>query len=177
MSHDLVYSLQSFAQSDCTQLLVQDAACGGYRAANAREVLAEAQRLLARQMSGAPVLDSPTVVRDFVRARLGMAQHEVFALIFVNSQFRVIDYEEMFRGTLTSTSVYPREIVKEALQRNSGAVIAVHNHPSGNCEPSQADMQLTKTLRNALELVDVRLIDHLVVTAAQIVSFAERGLL
>jgi DNA repair protein RadC len=101
----------------------------------------------------------------------------VFAVIHLDVQHRVIEYVEMFRGTVSQTSVYPREIVKEALARNSAALILVHNHPSGVAEPSRADEALTQTLKNALSLVDVRVIDHLIVAGSTILSFAERGLI
>jgi len=101
----------------------------------------------------------------------------VFAVIHLDAQNRVIDYVEMFRGTVSQTSVYPREVVKEALARNSAALLPVHNHPSGVAEPSRADELLTQTLKSALALVDVRVLDHLIVAGSAILSFAERGLL
>ena len=122
-------------------------------------------------------MSSPPVVRDFLRIKLGALEHEVFAVIHLDSQHRVIEYVEMFRGTVSQTSVYPREIVKEALVRNSAAMILVHNHPSGVVEPSRADEALTQTVKAALALVDVRVIDHLIVAGPAVLSFAERGLL
>ena len=117
------------------------------------------------------------VVRDFLRVKLGALEHEVFAVIHLDAQNRVIDYVEMFRGTVSQTSVYPREVVKEALARNSAALLLVHNHPSGTAEPSRADEMLTQTLKSALALVDVRVLDHMIVAGSAILSFAERGLL
>ena len=108
---------------------------------------------------------------------LGHLGHEVFALMFLDAQHRLIRWEVMFRGTLTQTSVYPREVLKRALELQAAAVILLHNHPSGAAEPSRADEYLTQTLKSALAMVDVRVLDHLVVAHAEVVSFAERGLL
>lgn len=178
MSHDLFSSLDSFAavSSAAGSLLFRDVA-GEYRSAEPAEVLQAALRVLAGQLRGTEMLSSPQVVRDFLRIKLGTLEHEVFAVIHLDVQHRVIEYVEMFRGTVNQTSVYPREIVKEALARNSAALILVHNHPSGVAEPSRADEALTQTLKSALSLVDVRVIDHLIVAGATILSFAERGLI
>ena len=178
MSHDLFSSLDSFvaASSAASSLLVRDVA-GEYRPAEADEVLLAAQQLLAAQVRGSDLMDSPAVVKDFLRARLGNLPHEVFAVVHLDAQNRVVDYVEMFRGTVSQTSVYPREIVKEALVRNSAAMILVHNHPSGVVEPSRADEALTQTVKAALALVDVRVIDHLIVAGPAVLSFAERGLI
>ncbi|MBG6073424.1 DNA repair protein RadC [Polaromonas sp. CG_9.7] len=116
-------------------------------------------------------------MRDYLRLLLADRPHEVFAVVFLDAQNRVIETVELFRGTLTQTSVYPREVVIEALARNAAAVILTHNHPSGHAEPSRADELLTQTLKSALALVDVRVLDHFVVTRSMVVSFAERGLL
>jgi DNA repair protein RadC len=128
-------------------------------------------------MRNCEVLNSPQVVRDFLRVKLGALEHEVFAVIHLDAQNRVIDYVEMFRGTVNQTSVYPREVVKEALAKNSAALLLVHNHPPGTAEPSRADEMLTQTLKSALALVDVRVLDHLILAGGAILSFAERGLL
>ena len=173
MAHDLFSSLDSFASSH--SLMVRDVA-GTYRAADADEVLQAAQQVLASQVRGANLLDSPAVVRDFLRARLGALPHEVFAAIHLDAQHRVIEYVEMFRGTVTQTSVYPREVVREALRLNSTAMLLVHNHPSGNAQPSRADEALTQTLKAAAALIDVRVLDHLIVTGPTIFSMAEHGL-
>ena len=157
-------------------LLVRDVT-GDYRPANAEEVLQAAQQVLAGQMRGCEAQTSPQVVRDYLRVKLGTLEHEVFAVIHLDAQNRVIDYVEMFRGTVSQTSVYPREVVKEALARNSTALLLVHNHPSGMAEASRADELLTQTLKSALALVDVRVLDHLIVAGNTILSFAERGLL
>jgi DNA repair protein RadC len=140
-------------------------------------VMEMARRALAQQMATRPVFDAPQKVKDFVALQLGGLAQEVFAVLFLDGQHRLIRLETMFQGTLTQTSVYPREIVKAALAHNAGAVILAHNHPSGLAEPSRADEFLTTTLKSALALVDVRVLDHLVVGRGQVVSFAERGLL
>lgn len=140
-------------------------------------VLELARRALAQQLQAMPVFDSPARVKDYLRLALGARAHEVFAVLFLDAQNRLLRMEEMFRGTLTQTSVYPREVLKCALQYNAAAVILAHNHPSGVAEPSRADEYLTQTLKSALALVDVRVLDHLVVGRSEVVSFAERGLL
>lgn len=140
-------------------------------------IVEQALQLLAAEVQGANALTSPGVVKDFLRLKLGERPHEVFAVVFLDTQNRVIAIEELFRGTLSQTSVYPREVVKEALARNAAAVVLVHNHPSGSAEPSRSDEFLTSTLRQALALVDVRVLDHLVVTRTSVTSFAELGLL
>lgn len=150
---------------------------GVYRVASEEEVVLAAQRMLGERLLGVQVMDSPKVVRSFLQVRLGGLEHEVFAVLMLDSQSRLIEYVELFRGTVTQTSVYPREVVKEALARNAAAVILVHNHPSGSVEPSRADEYLTKTLAEALKLVEVRVLDHLVVGCTEVLSFAERGLL
>ena len=116
-------------------------------------------------------------VKDYVALQLGGRLHEVFAVLFLDGQHRLLRLEELFHGTLSQTSVYPREVVRRALALNAGAVILAHNHPSGVAEPSRADEFLTQTLKSALQLVDVRVLDHLVVGQGQVISFAERGLL
>lgn len=140
-------------------------------------VMEMARRALAQQMAAAPVFDSPQTVKDYAALHLGGRDAEVFAAMFLDAQHRLIRMETLFQGTLAQTSVYPRELVKRALALNAGAVILAHNHPSGVAEPSRADEHLTATLRSALALVDVRVLDHLVVGRGQVVSFAERGLL
>ena len=123
------------------------------------------------------LLSSPAAVRDYLRLNLANLEHEVFWCVYLDAQHRVIASREMFRGTLTQTSVYPREVVKAALQANAAAVIFAHNHPSGVAAPSQADEALTRKLQQALALVDVSALDHFVVAGDQTLSFAERGLL
>lgn len=122
-------------------------------------------------------LNSPAAVRDYLALRLGDREHEIFVVAFLDSQNRVIAAEELFRGTLTQTSVYPREIVKRALALNAAGVILAHNHPSGVAEPSLADHLLTAQLKTTLDMVDVRVIDHFVVAGSRALSFAECGYL
>ncbi len=147
-----------------------------YRPAEEREVLELAAELLAARVIG-EVLSSSRDCAAFLRARLGRREHEVFGCLFLDNRHRLLVFEELFRGTLNGTAVYPREIVKRALEHNAAAVILVHNHPSGVAEPSRADELLTTRVREALQLVDVRLLDHLVVGDGEVVSFSERGLL
>lgn len=140
-------------------------------------VLELARRALAQQMQEKPCFDGPQAVRDYLQLQLGARSHEVFAVLFLDSQHRLLAFEELFRGTLTQTSVYPREVVKRALSLNAAAVILAHNHPSGVAEPSRADEFLTQSLRSALALVDIRVLDHIVIAGSNATSFAERGLL
>lgn len=137
----------------------------------------QALALLAQDIAAGPVLSDPVAVKAFLQLKLAGLPYEVFCVLFLDAQHCVIEYQEMFRGTLTQTSVYPREVVKEALALNAAAVILAHNHPSGYAEPSSADRLLTQMLKTALALVDVRVLDHMVVTAGSVTSFAERGLI
>ena len=150
---------------------------GPAKRAELAAVIEMARRALAQKLAAAPVFDSPQAVKDYLQLHLGSLPHEVFAVLFLDGQHKLLGLERLFTGTLGQTSVYPREVVKRALARNAGAVILAHNHPSGVAEPSRADEFLTQTLKNALALVDVRVIDHLVIGQGQVVSFAERGLL
>ena len=140
-------------------------------------IIAQALELLACEIRAVDTMASPDAVKDYLRLKLAPKDHEVFAVLFLDAQHRVIETEEMFRGTLTQTSVYPREVVKEALHHNAAAVILAHNHPSGSTTPSRADELLTQTLKAALALVDVRVLDHMVVTTGEVLSMAERGLM
>ena len=140
-------------------------------------VLEIARRALAQRLRESPLFDSPQRVKDYLRLQLGARPHEVFAVLFVDAQHRLLAMEEMFRGTLTQTSVYPREVARRALELGAAAVVLAHNHPSGAAEPSRADEYLTQALKSALGLLDVRVLDHLVVGRDSVVSFAERGLL
>lgn len=150
---------------------------GAAKSAQLAAVLELARRVLHEDLRVGNALTSPGAVRDYLRLSLGGLAHEVFVCIHLDAQHRVIDTQELFRGTLTQTSVYPREVVKAALAANAAAVILAHNHPSGVAQPSQADELLTRQLREALSLVDVRVLDHFVVAGNQALSFAERGLL
>jgi len=150
---------------------------GPAKRAELAAVLELARRAMAAELAQRPVFDAPQRVKDYLRLQLAHLPHEVFAVLFLDHQHRLLAMEELFRGTLSQTSVYPREVVKRALALNAGAVVLAHNHPSGVAEPSRADEFLTQSLKSALALVDVRVLDHLVVGAADVVSFAERGLL
>jgi len=136
-----------------------------------------ATRAMAEDLQGRSCLTSPGAVRDLLRHKLAGLPHEVFICIHLDAQHRVIAIEELFRGTLTQTSVYPREVVKAALRANAAAVIFAHNHPSGALQPSQADEYLTRNLKEALALVDVKVLDHFIVAGTGALCFAERGLL
>ena len=140
-------------------------------------VIEMARRALREELVQGVALSSPRAVRDYLALSLGHLPHECFSVLFVDAQNRLIAAEEMFRGTLTQTSVYPREIVKKALTHNAAGVIFAHNHPSGTTEPSDADKLLTDNLKEALSLVEVRVLDHFIVGGRQVLSFAERGLL
>lgn len=140
-------------------------------------VLELARRALAQQLQDKPLFATPQAVRDYLQLQLGSRPHEIFAVLFLDSQHRLIALEELFRGTLTQTSVYPREVVVRALAHQAGSVVLAHNHPSGAAKPSRADEALTQTLKAALALVDVRVLDHFVVTSTEAVSMAELGLL
>lgn len=150
---------------------------GDAKYAQLQAVIEMARRALREELAQGIALSSPQAVKDYLALSLGALPHESFMVLFVNAQNRLIAAEEMFRGTLTQTSVYPREIVKQALARNAAAVIFAHNHPSGAAEPSQADRYLTDNLKAALQLVDVKVLDHFVVAGRHVLSFAERGLL
>ena len=156
-------------------LMVEEAP-GVYRAATDQEVVSAAQGVLAKQMRDLPLFDSPSAVRDYLRMRLGMLSYEVFGVLLLDSQNRLIDWVELFRGTLTQTSVYPREVVKLAMEKNAASMVLVHNHPSGTAQPSRADEALTQTLKTALALVDTRVLDHFIVTSERVASMAEMGL-
>jgi DNA repair protein RadC len=142
--------------------------------AAARELV---RRALAESMARGDALASPQAVRDFLRLMLARRDREIFMALYLDAQHRVIGWEELFRGTLTQTSIYPREVIRRALAHNAAAVILAHNHPSGVAEPSPADASLTRTLTQLLALVDTRVLDHVIVAGNALVSFAERGLL
>jgi len=168
--------LAGLLNSDAQQL-ARIKGLGPAKRAELAAVLEIARRALAQPLKQAPVFDNPAAVKQFVALSLASSAQEVFAVLFLDNQHRLLQHEEMFRGTLTHTSVYPREVVRRALELHSAAVIFAHNHPSGAAEPSRADEFLTQSLKSALQLVDVRVLDHLVVGRGEVVSFAERGLL
>ncbi len=150
---------------------------GRYLPATAEQVLEAARQVIDQKIPRGTLFTSPTLVKEYLCTKLAGFEHEVFAGLFLDSQHRLIEYVELFRGTIDAAAVYPREVVKAVLRFNAAAVIFAHNHPSGSPEPSQADRTLTQRLREALALVDVRTLDHVVVGGAATVSFAERGLL
>ncbi|HZN46932.1 MAG TPA: DNA repair protein RadC, partial [Ramlibacter sp.] len=140
-------------------------------------VLELARRAVAEQLKAREVFGSPEAVKNYLQLHLAHRPHEVFAALFLDAQNRLIAMEELFRGTLTQTSVYPREVVLKALHHHAAAVVLAHNHPSGTVQPSRADEALTQTLKAALALVDVRVLDHVIVAPGQALSMAEKGVL
>jgi DNA repair protein RadC len=168
--------LAGLLQAPPTQL-GQIKGLGPAKRAELLAVMEMARRGLSGHLRTQPVFTSPQLVKDYLQMRLGALPHEVFAMLFLDAQHKLIACEELFRGTLTQTSVYPREVVKRSLELNAASVILAHNHPSGTLEPSRADELLTQTLKSALNLVDIRVLDHLVVSRHGALSFAERGLI
>lgn len=150
---------------------------GSAKYAQLQAVLEMGRRHLAQPLAEGDGITDPAQARQYIHARLRDYPYEVFACLFMDNRHRVIRFEELFRGTINGASVHPREVVKTALQHNAAAVILAHNHPSGIAEPSLADRQLTERLQSALQLVDIRVLDHLVVGDCNCVSFAERGLI
>ena len=140
-------------------------------------VLELARRALAEQLKERAALDTPDAVKHYLQLNLGARKHEIFAVLFLDSQHRLLALEELFRGTLSQTSVYPREVVLRALHHHAAAVVLAHNHPSGTVQPSRADEALTQALKAALALIDVRVLDHVIVGPGQALSMAERGLM
>lgn len=158
------------------QDLCQTKGLGPAKRAELVAVLELSRRSLTQEIRQQPVFDSPQSVRQYLQLQLGSRPHEVFAVLYLNSQNRWLGWEELFRGTLTQTSVYPREVVLRALHHQAAGVVLAHNHPSGVAEPSRADEVLTQTLKSALALVDVRVLDHFIVTRERAASMAEMGL-
>lgn len=150
---------------------------GTAKRAELTAVLELARRAMAERLKERAVFDSPDAVKHYLQLHIASRPHEVFAALFLDAQHRLIALEELFRGTLTQTSVYPREVVVRALHHHAAAVVLAHNHPSGGVEPSRADESLTQTLKAALALVDVRVLDHVIVGAGQTLSMAEKGLI
>ena len=140
-------------------------------------VLELARRALASQLQEKTIFSNPQAIRDYLQLQLGSREHEIFAVLFLDASHRLIVLEEMFRGTLTRTSVYPREVVVRALALNAANVVLAHNHPSGTAQASRADEAITQTLKAALALIDVRVLDHFIVTRTAAVSMAEMGLI
>jgi len=150
---------------------------GRAKYAQLQAVLEMSRRYLNEEIAGRDVLTSPESTRQYLKARLRNLQHEVFACLFLDNRHRVIEYKELFRGTIDGASVHPREVAREAMRANAAAVIFAHNHPSGVAEPSQSDLRITQRLKDALALLDVRVLDHFIVGEGGGTSFAERGLL
>ena len=144
---------------------------------SAEEIVAMARKLMNRRFAKGRSITSPDAFRDYLQLQLADREHEVFCCVFLDTRHRILAFEPLFRGTIDGASVYPREVVKQALILNACAVILAHNHPSGESEPSQADRDLTRRLQQALTLVDVRVLDHFIVGKGRAYSFAERGLL
>lgn len=135
------------------------------------------KRYLEQEMALGDAITSPEKIKRYLKAKMRAYNHEVFACVYLDNQHRIVDFKELFYGTIDGASVYPREVVKQTLAANAAAVIFVHNHPSGIAEPSTSDKQITERLVKALHLVDVRVLDHMIVGDSEVVSFAERGLL
>lgn len=169
-------SLRAFLSLDRHRCL-KERGLGAVGYCRLQAALELARRHLEADVRRGPPIDSPASTRQFLKARLRDAPHELFCCMHLDNRHRLIAFEELFRGTIDAASVHPREVVKQALARNAAAVILVHNHPSGVAEASQADQLITQRLREALQLVDIRMLDHLIVADNHCLSFAERGLL
>lgn len=169
-------SLTSILTASVEEFCQQDG-LGPAKFVQLRAMLELSQRHLREQLEGKDVLTSSELTREYLRARLRNYEHEVFACLYLDNQHRVVTLEELFFGTIDGAAVYPREVVKRCLHNNAAAVIFAHNHPSGIAEPSQADVSITQRLKIALNTIDVRVLDHIVVGSTDVVSFAERGLL
>ena len=163
--------------STLNSLLIHDRHLGVVRKATADEIVSAARACVASRLRRGASLTSPKAACDYLVLRFAELQHEVFCVIYLDSRHRVIECQDLFRGTIDGASVHPREVVKEALRRNASACVLAHNHPSGVADPSPADELITRRLRDALQLVDIRVLDHLVVAGGAVMSFADRGLL
>lgn len=157
-------------------LYVLDAA-GDYRVADSATIIAEAKRRIAVKFRRGISLSSPDTAKDAIQLQWCEREHELFGCLYLDAKHRLLEWAELFRGTIDAAAVYPREVVKAALACNSAAVIFVHNHPSGDATPSEADKFITQRLKSALGLVDIRVLDHFVMGAEAVFSFAEAGLL
>ncbi|MGH7174231.1 MAG: RadC family protein [Gemmataceae bacterium] len=167
---------QFFPMSD-SPLMVRDGGRRRYRPATAEQILAAARQVIDQKMQRGTSLQSPADARSYLRVKLAGYDYEVFALLLLDVGHRLIEYVELFRGTIDGASVHPREVIRETLRVNAAAAIFAHNHPSGNPEPSHADQVITLRLRDALALIDVRTLDHVIVAGDKTTSLAERGLL
>lgn len=169
-------SLRVLLHADTSALLACDG-IGHARLALLRALPEIARRYYAESLPRGETIRSPADTEAFLKARMRDLPHELFCCLFLDNRHRVLAFDELFRGTIDGTSVYPREVVKEALAINAAAVILAHNHPSGVAEPSQADERITRRLKSALDLVDIRLLDHLIIGHGRATSLASRGLL
>ena len=169
-------SLRALLQADCENF-TRAKGLGTAKYAQLQAVLEMARRHTFEELDRGDVLTSPEATRAYLSQQLRHYQHEVFACLFLDNQHHILEFEELFRGTIDSASVYPREVVKKALAHNAAAVIFAHNHPSGISEPSQADKLITDKLKQALALIDIRVLDHFIIGDGQPYSFAEHGLL
>lgn len=179
MAADLLRRFDGLAgllQADAPALKQVKGLGGPAKRAELAAVLELARRATAEQLRTRSVLDNVEAVKNYLQLHLAARAHEVFAVLFLDHKHRLIALEELFRGTLAHTSVYPREVALRALHHNAAAVVLAHNHPSGNTTPSQADEQLTQTLKAALALIDIRVLDHVIVAPGAALSMAERGL-
>jgi DNA repair protein RadC len=179
LARDLLKSFRSLRKLIAAdrQRFCAEPGLGPARFAEMQAAIEISRRQLAESLKSGPLLSSPRATRDFLIAKLRDLEHEVFCCLYLDKRHRLIHFEELFRGTIDGTSVHPREVVKHALQRNAAAVIVAHNHPSGIAEPSQADELITQRVKEALALVDIRLLDHIIVGDGVSVSLAERGAL
>lgn len=141
------------------------------------EIIKQAERIIEQRFNQQQKLLSPNDTRQYFIFKLALLEHEVFSVVLLDNQHRLLGYEQLFQGSLREVSIYPREVVKLSLRYNAAALILVHNHPSGDTEPSTADCQITQRLKAALDLIDVRILDHFIVAGNQTTSLAERGLL
>lgn len=148
---------------------------GSAKYAQLHAILELAQRSISEELKSSEPLSSPQSVKNYLRLLIGNKPYESFVVLFLDTKNRLIHSEELFRGTLSHASVYPREVIKATLHHNAASIILAHNHPSGSCDPSEADLSLTKTLKQALALVDVRVLDHFIIANPSVYSFAEHG--
>mgnify|MGYP001614401439 CR=1 FL=1 len=167
-------SLRVLLEADLAQFS-RELGLGPAKFAQLQAVLEMGRRHLAERMRKKPALENPQAVRDYLKSMLRHEPHEVFGCLFLDSKHQVLTFEALFRGSIDNTSVHPREVVKRCLANNAAAVILCHNHPSGNSDPSQADQLLTKRLQKALDLIDVRVLDHFIVGEGEPLSMAECG--
>ena len=166
--------MKKSAISTATLMVLE--ASGEYRPATSKEILAAAKSAVGYPYGRGSLFTSPTAVREYLTAKLAGRENECFAVLFLDNRHRLIEYRELFYGTIDHASVHPREVLKACLELNAAAVILAHNHPSGDTEPSMADMRITNRLKDVLTLVEIRVLDHMIV-GRDVTSFAERGLL